>query len=402
MRFVLMAVLLLVGLGGVAYWQFSAEAPMVVVERVRRGAFEDQVTTNGRIEPYQWASARAEREGLVLQVPVVKGQKVVQGAVLAVLDSREAERDLQTAQARMQEAQALINVLNGGGRRAELVEIEQGLLQRKQEREQAKKELAVAERLLGKNAGTKEEVRLALERVERVDLQIAGLEARRPALVGQQELSSARTRLEEARLAAEGARRRIELGVVRAPLAGVVYQLDARVGTFLTPGALVANVGRTDLLKVMVFVDEPELGKVKQGLPVTITWDALEGKTWAGVVDKTPTQIVPLGTRQVGEVECRLENAGEELLPGTNVNAAIRTKNEAGALLVAKEAMRVKDGVAGVYLLEGDVLVWRKVEFGASNITHVVVREGLKEGEGVVMGPEAGLKVGGKVRVGGK
>lgn len=402
MRFVLMAVLLLVGLGGVAYWQFSAEAPMVVVERVRRGAFEDQVTTNGRIEPYQWASARAEREGLVLQVPVVKGQKVVQGAVLAVLDSREAERDLQTAQARMQEAQALINVLNGGGRRAELVEIEQGLLQRKQEREQAKKELAVAERLLGKNAGTKEEVRLALERVERVDLQIAGLEARRPALVGQQELSSARTRLEEARLAAEGARRRIELGVVRAPLAGVVYQLDARVGTFLTPGALVANVGRTDLLKVMVFVDEPELGKVKQGLPVTITWDALEGKTWAGVVDKTPTQIVPLGTRQVGEVECRLENAGEELLPGTNVNAAIRTKNEAGALLVAKEAMRVKDGVAGVYLVEGEVLVWRKVEFGASNITHVVVREGLKEGEGVVMGPEAGLKVGGKVRVGGK
>lgn len=402
MRFVLIAFLLLAGLGGVAYWQFSGEAPMVGVERVTRGAFEDQVTTNGRVEPYQWASARAEREGLVLRVPVVKGQKVAQGTVLVVLDSREAERDLQTAQGRMQEAQALINVLNGGGRRAELVEIEQGLLQRKQEREQAKKELAVAERLLGKNAGTKEEVRLALERVERVDLQIAGLEARRPALVGQQELTSARTRLEEARLAAEGARRRIELGVVRAPLAGVIYQLDARVGAFLTPGALVANVGRTDLLKVMVFVDEPELGKVKLGLPVTITWDALEGKTWAGVVDKTPTQIVPLGTRQVGEVECRLDHAGEELLPGTNVNAAIRTKNEAGALLVAKEAMRVKDGVAGVYLVEGGILVWRKVEFGASNITHVVAREGLKEGEAVVMGPEAGLKVGGKVRVGGK
>jgi hypothetical protein len=42
------------------------------------------------------------------------------------------------------------------------------------------------------------------------------------------------------------------------------------------------------------------------------------------------------------------------------------------------------------------------VEFGASNITHVVVAGGIGEGDSVVMGPEAGLKVGGKVRVGGK
>jgi HlyD family secretion protein len=402
MRIVLLGVLLLAVAGGVAYWQLSGEAPLVPVERVQRLAFEDQVTTNGRVEPYSWASARAEREGLVQQVPVTKGQKVAAGAVLAVLDSREAERDLQTAQARIEEAQALIQVLSGGGRRTEIVEIEQGILQRRQERDQAKKELGVAERLLAKGAGTKEEVRLAAERVERADLQIAALEARRPVLVGQQDLSSARTRLAEARIAADGARRRMELGVVRAPMAGVVYQLDAKVGSFLTPGALVANVGRTDLLKVIVYVDEPELGKVKQGLPVKITWDALEGKSWQGVVDKTPTQIVPLGTRQVGEVECKLENAGEELLPGTNVNASIQTRNQAGVLQIPKEAMRVKEGVAGVYVVEAGVLVWTKVEFGASNITHVVVAGGIGEGDSVVMGPEAGLKVGGKVRVGGK
>jgi len=350
------------------------------------------------VEPYEWASARAEREGAVLRVTVTKGQKVAQGAVLAVLDSREAERELETATARIEEAKSLLAVLAGGGRRTEIVEIEQGLRQRRSEREQAQKVLQTAERLLAKNAGTREEVRLASERVEGIDLLIAALEVRRPILVGRQEQSSAQARLTEAQIAASTARRKIELGTVRAPIAGTVYQLEARVGAYLAPGTLVANVGRTDVLKVLVFVDEPELGKVKQGLPVTLTWDALEGKTWTGVVDKTPTQIVPLGTRQVGEVECRLENPEEELLPGTNVNASIRTRNQTGALLIAKEAMRVKDGIAGVFVVEEGLLVWKKVEFGSSNNTHVVVTSGLTEGEQVVIGPEAGLKAGAKVR----
>src|SRR6202035_4430634 len=76
------------------------------------------------------------------------------------------------------------------------------------------------------------------------------------------------------------------------------------------------------------------------GKPVVITWDAMPGRQWKGVVDKTPTQIVALGTRQVGEVYCVIDNPDHNLLPGTNVNVDITAEEAASALTIPKEAVR--------------------------------------------------------------
>ena len=378
-------------------WRWTSETARVPVYRIARGSFEDQVTTNGRVEPSEWASARAEREGLVVAVPVVKGQQVAKGATLARLDSRDAQSDLASANARIEEARATMELLETGGRKRELVEIEQSIRQRGAEKSQTEKDLAIAERLAARNAGTREEVRSLRDKLELIALQIAALEARRPTLVAASDLVSARTRLREAQSAAELAKRRIELGVIRSPANGVVYQLEVKPGTYLTPGVLIANVGRVEMLKVLVFVDEPELGRIRKGMPVSITWDALEGKRWSGRIDKIPTQIVPLGTRQVGEVECMIENRDGDLLPGTNVNATILTRKQDSVLLVPKEAIRNREGTQGVFIVENNVLAWRAVELGPGNVTSSIVVSGLKEGDTVALGPESALKAGAKI-----
>lgn len=390
--------LLLIVLALVA-WRWTSETPRIPVYRIVRGSYEDQVTTNGRVEPSEWASARAEREGLVVAVPVVKGQRVAKGATLARLDSRDAQSDLASANARIEEAKATMDLLESGGRKRELVEIEQSIRQRGAEKSQTEKDLATAERLAARNAGTKEEVKTLRDKLELISLQVAALEARRPTLVAAADIVSARTRLREAQSAAELAKRRIELGDIRSPANGVVYQLDVKLGAYLTPGILVANVGKLEMLKVLVYVDEPELGRIRKDMPVSISWDALEGKRWSGRIDKIPTQIVPLGTRQVGEVECMIENRDGDLLPGTNVNATIQTRKQDSVLLVAKEAIRIREGVQGVFIVENNILAWRKVELGSGNVTSAIVVSGLKEGDIVALGPEAGLKAGAKIEV---
>lgn len=394
-RFGLLVLGLLIITIVVVGWRFSSEIPHIPTHRMARGTFEDQLTTNGRLEPSEWASARAEREGLLVAVPVLKGQQVVKGATLAIFDAKDAQADLASATARVDEATATIKTLQSGGRRRDLVDIEESLKQRRAEKSQAEKDLAVAERLVARNAGTLDEVRSLKDKIELIQLQISGLDARRPALVGESELSSARARLREAQSAAELARRRIELSTVRSPASGVVYQLDAKVGTYVSPGALIANVGQVETLKVLVFVDEPELGRVSKGMPVTITWDALEAKRWTGKIERIPTQVVALGTRQVGEVECRIDNPGAILLPGTNVNVIVQIRKQEGVLLVPKEAVRNRDGI-GVFILENGTLAWRKVEVAGGNITSSIVVSGLKEGDVVALGPEAVLKPGTK------
>jgi HlyD family secretion protein len=396
----ILGVLALAGLAVLwAVWQWKSQVPVVPAAKIARGAFADSVTTNGKVEPSQWASARAEREGLVIAAPVTAGQRVAQGAPLAILDTKDSQADLAAAQARIEEAKAEIALLSAGGAKRELVDIDEAIKQKRQEKSLAEKDLAIAERLLSKQAGTREEVRAAKDRVDSIDLQIRGLESKRPALVGPADLSRAQARLREAQSSAEQAQRRIALGTVRSPISGVAYQVDAKLGAYLAPGALVANIGETDTLKVIVYVDEPELGRVAQGMPVTITWDALDGKSWKGTVQKTPTQIVPLGTRQVGEVEVKLENPGGELTPGANVNASIETKEIPNAILVPKEAIRTVNNEEGVYLIANDTLEFRKVKFGARNVVAAVALEGIEEGDLVALGPEANLKPGLKIQV---
>ena len=398
-RFGLLLVVVLAVIFGFFAWRFSKETPQVPVFKVTRASFEDQVTTNGRVEPSEWASARAEKEGLVVGVPVLKGQRVAKGTPIAILDTKEAEAELSSATARIEEAKANIELLESGGRKREIVDIDQGIKQRQAEKLQVEKELEIAERLAARNAGTKEDTRILKDKIELLQLQMASLHARRPTLVANSDLVSAKARLREATASADLARRRIQMGIIRSPIEGVVYQLDVKQGSFVSPGTLVANVGRIDTLKVLVFVDEPELGRIKKGMPLSITWDALEGKKWKGEIDKIPTQIVPLGTRQVGEVECRIENRDGDLLPGTNVNAFIQTRKQESVLLLPKEAIRNREGASGVYVIENNVLVWRKVELGSGNVTSTIVLSGIKEGDQVALGPEANLKAGATVEI---
>ena len=79
-------------------------------------------------------------------------------------------------------------------------------------------------------------------------------------------------------------------------------------------------------------------------------------KQWKGVVDKAPTQIVALGTRQVGEVYCVIDSPDHDLLPGTNVNVDITAEEAASALTIPKEAVRRELGQAGVFTLGGHCL----------------------------------------------
>ena len=144
-------------------------------------------------------------------------------------------------------------------------------------------------------------------------------------------------------------------------------------------------MGRLDKLRVRVYVDEPELGRVAIGQPVAITWEALPGGSWSGVVDKLPTAVVSLGTRQVGEVLCMIDNTNRKLSPGSNVNADIRTGVAENALTVPKEAIRRDGSGASVFVLAGDRIVLRQVKIGVSSATRSQIASGLNDGDSVAL-----------------
>lgn len=208
---------------------------------------------------------------------------------------------------------------------------------------------------------------------------------------------AAQARLQDAQAALNLARERAAQGVVRAPMAGTIYGLVARAGGYVNPGDLLANVGQLGRLRVRLYVDEPELGRVAEGQPVTITWEALAGKEWKGSVERKPGSIQPLGSRQVGEVICWIDNPGHQLIPGTNVDASIRTAVVDNAIVIPKETLRRDTQGSFVFRLDGDTLERRAVKTGNSSIGEVQITEGLNQGDAVAMPTDVQLKAGDRV-----
>jgi len=391
----LLLVLLLVVAAAIVWGVLRRNTPPpVTFTRVKRETLVSTLPTNGKAEPFDWQAVRAEAEGLVNRVDVAEGQAVAKGAVLAVISDPSKQADVDTAQAKVAEAEANVASLEAGPRPAELTEIDNAAARAALELQESQRELATLQRLAEKQAATAAEVTAARDKVDQIKVQIAGLEKRRRNVTPQPDIAAARARLQDARVALTLAQQHAAQSEVHAPIAGAVYGLAVRPGAYLTPGDLVTNIGLMDRLRVRVYIDEPELGRVALGQPVTITWQALPDKQWTGTVEKKPTAIEALGSRQVGQVICAIENPQRLLIPGTNVDATIRTGVVEGALTIPKETLR-HDAVGDyVFLLKGGAIELRRVKTGNSSVTRIQVTEGLAEGDAVAMPSDTPLKPG--------
>jgi HlyD family secretion protein len=405
----ILTVVALLAVAALLFWAFSRRTapPEIPFAKVTRETLTSSIPTNGKVEPLESAMVRAEREGTVVRVLVHEGQPVRQGAVILELDAKDARADLSAAEARIAQARAQLETLNRGGRSVELAEIESGIQTNRQQLRVAEQDLATEQRLLERKATTVQAVTNARDRVDRLRLELESLERRRGALVSPADKSAAEARIREAQASATLAQHRIDLSRIAAPQDGILYQFrtepdrnEIRVGTYLQPGALIGRIGKLDRLRVRVFVDEPELGRVARGMPVLIAWEARRGRQWKGVVEKVPTEVTPLGTRQVGEIEAIIDNPDGELPPGANVDAEIVSRVVSNALTVPKEALHRQNEQDAVWLLRADgsnTLEERKVKLGSVSVARAEVLEGLKEGDAVALPVDRTFKPGDKV-----
>lgn len=148
----------------------------------------------------------------------------------------------------------------------------------------------------------------------------------------------------------------------------------------------------TTSVKAEVDVHETSLKKVKVGLPVVITVDALPGKTFVGTV----AQIAPLPDAQsiymnpdlkVYNTEIYLDSNDSTLRTGMSCKAEIIIEQYEDAVYVPVQAVLRVGGETTVYVVEGKEARPRKVEIGLDNNRMVRIMSGLAEGEVVLLTP---------------
>ena len=395
---IILPILLLAVLAGAYFvYQKKSAPPVVPFSRTTREKISNNLSTNGKVEPIEYAEVHVDAQGLIQRLPVHQGDMVSQGQLLAELSQPGLAEELQAAEARAAQARAELSTLSAGGRSADLAEIDGNLAVLRKQREQAAANVDQLDRLVKKQAATGFELRLAKDALSELDTRIQALEKRRPTLVNKGDIESAQAHVREAEASIALANAHVAQNAITAPMAGLLYDLPARAGTYMHPGDLLGAIGKTDPVRVRVYVDEPELGRVKLGQSVRITWDALPGREWLGTVGKRPTQVIALGARQVGEVLCTIHNQDRDLIPGTNVNAFILTQVVDNALTIPKTAVRRERGT-GVYVLRKDGTVkWTNITVGASDALRTEVLTGLSDGDAVMQPSDLTVHDGDKV-----
>ena len=187
--------------------------------------------------------------------------------------------------------------------------------------------------------------------------------------------------------------------ILRAPVGGVISARNYDRGDMYTMGQPIYTVQQITPVKLLVAVSETDYTRVKRGDKVSLTVDALPGKTFTGsIIRLYPTMDAATHTFNA---EVRVANSNRELRPG--MYARVTVDFGAHDSIVVPDAAVIKQQGSGqrvVYVLEPDNTVSiRMVTPGRHFGTSYEILSGLEEGTQVLTGGHTNLKSGDKVEV---
>ncbi len=366
------------------------------------------VSSNGKVEPISPFVMRAQLDTFVQKIHAVEGQAVKKGQLLLELDVKDAAALLAQAQSKLLQAQDDLRAAQGGGRSDAAAKASGDLAKAIAERDRVKRSHDALQRLIAQQAATKDELAANEVELTKAQAEVERLTAVKSEFDRAAKLDAGKYNLQVQQAQNEVAAllEKVQDGKITAPADGTLYSLPVRQGDFVKVGDLLAEMADLHKIRVRAFVDEPELGGLEPNEPVHITWDALPNKTWDGKTEVIPKQVVPRGSRSVGELLCSVNNEKLELLPNVNVDVRISARERNNVLTVPRSAVESESGKRFVFVVkDGGINVGknslerRPIVVGIADAANYEVIAGLSEGEMVALPGDFDLRDGMLVKV---
>lgn len=240
--------------------------------------------------------------------------------------------------------------------------------------------------------------------VAQSEAQVRKLEAnyrRATQLAGQQMVSAndvdqLRYDLENARAAYRLARLELSYGAVTAPISGVVAARNIKPGNLVQINTPIFTIVDNSRLEATLNAPEREIEVLKAGQAVQLAVDALPGKTFEGRIDRV-SPVVDSGSGTF-RVVCAFDGGGE-LQPGMFGRIRINYDQRADALAIPRTALLDDGNAPAVFTVRAGKAVRTELKLGYIDGEWVEVRDGLREGDPVVVAGKAALREGSAVQV---
>lgn len=202
--------------------------------------------------------------------------------------------------------------------------------------------------------------------------------------------------VENARAANRLANLELSWTTVTAPISGVVAERMIKPGNFVQANTPIFRIVDDARLEAELNVPERELATLEAGLPVTLSVDALPGRTFEGTIDR----VSPVVDAESGTFRVIAAFVGKgDLKPGMFGRISIDYDQRADALTVPRAALLEDDAEPAVFVVDDGKAERVPIELGYLDGEWAEVRGGLEEGAQVVTAGKATLRDGSAVQV---
>ena len=234
---------------------------------------------------------------------------------------------------------------------------------------------------------------------EKVDLQLTDYEVKQASC----DAAEATVRASDAQINVTATT--LERTIVRAPFDGVVAEVNAELGEYVTPSPLgIQTLPTVDLLDMSCMyvsapIDEVDAPPISVGMNACVSLDAFPERRCNAVVRRIAPYVLDREKQaRTVEVEVELKDPADmrELLPGYSADIEIELEKRENVLRIPTGAVLENNRVL-LFEEETGMLIERRFEAGLSNWNYTEILSGLNAGNRIVLsigreGVSAGVK----------
>jgi len=176
----------------------------------------------------------------------------------------------------------------------------------------------------------------------------------------QEAFSSAKSQYVRSNVFLENAKISLDDTLVRSPIDGTIISRAAEVGQVITSptsavggGTLLMEMADLNKVRVRALIDEIDIGKINIGQEVTLRVSAYRDRKFTGVVSKIEPQAKEDQNVTTFPVLIDIENRDNLLLIGMNTDVEIEIIKEEVALALPAGSLRTRKDVRSVAMLLG-------------------------------------------------
>lgn len=337
--------------------------------RLKSIPFSSSVELTGVTEPWKSVTVAAEIAGRLSSVSVQEGSFLQQGQGVARIDTQ-----ILAAQKSQAEANYKLSVL-----------------QEKWQKQTLGKQVAAAETSYENAASTfARQQNLYKQQVvsaqtfdntktnlssAKIQLDLQKLSNRSGVELNQQQTLVAASNLQLAKV-------NLNKAYVSSPLSGYVNKVYVEAGEVINPGAPIADIVQTSLIKVVVNIPERDIGTVSLGQSVKVKINSLSNESFGGKV--TFISATADTASRTFPVHVQVSNVGGKIRGGMIALVDFERSKDPAALVIEQDSVIDEKDGRYVFVVRDNKAKKVKVELGGRDGTRVVVTSGLQPGDALI------------------